>query len=209
MVQRGIKDDATKGAVMVDLLGRRAVLLAPLSGLAGAALAQAARSASMSGYDFAFTSIDGKPLPLAQYRGRPLLVVNTASFCGFTYQYEDLEGLWKRYRDRGLIVLGVPSNDFGQQEPGSAQEIKQFCESRYAVDFPLTEKQQVVGPEAHPFFRWIAAELGDAGVPRWNFHKYLVGPDGSLVGAWPSSVRPTDPVVTAEIDRLLVAKPGG
>jgi len=194
---------------MVGLVGRRAVLLAPFAGIAGAALAQAERSASVSGFDFAFTSIDGKPLPLAPYRGRPLLVVNTASFCGFTYQYEDLEALWKRYRDRGLVVLGVPSNDFGQQEPGSSQEIKQFCESRYAVDFPLTEKQEVVGPAAHPFFRWIAAELGDAGVPRWNFHKYLVGPDGSLAGAWPSSVRPTDPAVTVEIDRLLAAKSGG
>lgn len=191
---------------MVDRLGRRAVLLAPLCGIAGVALAQPARGGGMSGYDFTFTSIDGQPLPLAQYRGRPLLVVNTASFCGFTYQYEELEALWKRYRDRGLVVLGVPSNDFGQQEPGSAQEIKRFCESRYAVDFPLTEKQEVVGPRAHPFFQWIAAELGDAGVPRWNFHKYLVGPDGSLAGAWPSSVRPTDAVVMAEIEKLLIGR---
>jgi glutathione peroxidase len=138
-----------------------------------------------------------------------VLVVNTASFCGFTPQYEDLEALWKRYRDRGVVVIGVPSNDFGQQEPGSAAEIKQFCESKYSVDFPLTEKQQVIGPKAHPFFRWISTELGEAGAPRWNFHKYLVGPDGSLEGAWPSSVRPTDRAVTGEIDRLLKAVPNG
>ena len=167
------------------------------------------RRSGMSGFDFAFTSIDGQPLPLAQYRGHPLLVVNTASFCGFTPQYKDLEAVWRRYRDRGLVVIGVPSNDFGEQEPGSAQEIKQFCESRYAVDFPLTDKEDVIGPGAHPFFRWIAAELGDAGAPRWNFHTYLVAPDGSLAGAWPSVVRPTDPEVTDEIERLLPAKTGG
>jgi len=163
----------------------------------------------MSGYDFAFTSIDGQPLALAQFRGRPLLVVNTASFCGFTDQYKDLEALWRRYRARGLVVIGVPSNDFGEQEPGSAQEIKQFCESHYAVDFPLTEKQPVIGAAAHPFFRWIADELGEAGTPRWNFHKYLVGPDGGLAGAWPSSVRPTDRAVTGEIERLLPAQASG
>jgi glutathione peroxidase len=164
---------------------------------------------TMSGYDFAFTSIEGQQLPLSQFRGRPLLVVNTASFCGFTYQYEDLEAVWRRYRDRGLVVIGVPSNDFGQQEPGSAQQIKQFCEGHYAVDFPLTEKQDVIGGNAHPFFRWIEAELGEAGVPRWNFHKYLVAPDGTLAGAWPSAVRPTDKVITGEIERLLTAKPAG
>jgi glutathione peroxidase len=196
---------------MIARLSRRRVLQVPLvAALAGpAAAAGNKRGTAMGGYDFAFTAIDGAPLPLAQYRGRPLLVVNTASFCGYTYQYADLEALWQRYRGRGLVVIGVPSNDFGRQEPGSAQEIKQFCEGRYAVDFPLTEKQDVVGPDAHPFFRWIAAELGEAGAPRWNFHKYLVGPDGSLAGAWPSAVRPTDPAVTGEIERLLTARPDG
>lgn len=195
---------------MADPVPRRALMLGALSCLASrAAAAFNQRSTGMSAYDFAFTAIDGQPLPLAQYRGQPLLVVNTASFCGFTPQYEDLEAVWQRYRPRGLVVIGVPSNDFGQQEPGSAQEIKQFCESRYAVDFPLTEKQDVIGPEAHPFFRWIAAELGEAGTPRWNFHKYLVAPDGSLAGAWPSAVRPTDRAVTDEIERLLPAKAGG
>jgi glutathione peroxidase len=162
-----------------------------------------AESGRMQGYDFAFTSIDGDALPLAQYRGRPVLVVNTASFCGFTPQYADLETLWRSYRDRGLVVIGVPSNDFGEQEPGSAEEIKQFCEGTYAVDFPLTEKQAVIGETAHPFFRWIASELGEAGTPSWNFHKYLIAPDGSIAGAWPSRVRPTDKEVTAEIEELL------
>ena len=112
-------------------------------------------------------------------------------------------------RYRGLVVLGVPSNDFGQQEPGSEKEIKEFCEGKYAVDFPLTDKQDVIGPKAHPFFRWISAELGEAGTPRWNFHKYLVGPDGTLEGTWSSSVRPTDRAVTDEIERLLPAKATG
>jgi glutathione peroxidase len=187
-----------------------AVLLLTLAlGIAAAAADPMSKRGTMSGFDFAFTTIDGQPLPLAQYRGRPVLVVNTASFCGFTPQYEDLEALWKRYRDRGVVVIGVPSNDFGEQEPGSSAEIKKFCESNYAVDFPLTDKQVVIGATAHPFFRWIASELGEAGAPRWNFHKYLVGPDGSLEGAWPSAVRPTDRAVTGEIDRLLKAKPSG
>jgi glutathione peroxidase len=157
----------------------------------------------MNAYDFEFTSIEGDKLPLSQYRGKPLLVVNTASFCGYTPQYRDLEAVWRSYRDRGLVVIGVPSNDFGEQEPGSAAEIKKFCEANYDVDFPLTEKQKVVGGGAHPFFRWIADELGEAGAPRWNFHKYLVAPDGTLAGAWPSSVRPTDRAVRAEIEKLL------
>ena len=197
---------------MASTMTRRAAALVLLIALGlgpAAAGTLSKRGTGMSGYDFAFTSIDGQPLPLAQFRGRPLLVVNTASFCGYTYQYEDLEALSKRYRDRGLVVIGVPSNDFGQQEPGSTKEIKEFCESKYSVDFLLTDKQDVIGPNAHPFFRWIAAELGDAGTPRWNFHKYLVGPDGSIEGAWPSAVRPTDAAVTDEIDRLLAPKAGG
>ena len=154
-------------------------------------------------YGFEFTSIDGEPLPLSAWRGRPVLVVNTASFCGYTPQYRDLEGLWRRYRDRGLVVLGVPSNDFGQQEPGSAAEIKEFCAANYAVGFPLAEKCRVIGGAAHPFYRWIADLLGEAGTPRWNFHKYLIGPDGQLAGAWPTPVTPADPQITGEIEQLL------
>lgn len=152
---------------------------------------------------FTFVSIDGEKLPLDAWRGRPVLVVNTASYCGYTSQYAGLESLWQRYRDRGLIVLGVPSNDFGQQEPGSAAEIKTFCETRYAIDFPLAQKCPVSGGQAHPFYRWIADTLGEAGTPSWNFHKYLIAPDGELAGAWPAQVAPADPRITTEIDRLL------
>ena len=160
-------------------------------------------------YQFEFNALDGGKLPLAAWRGRPVLVVNTASFCGYTPQYRDLEALWQRYRDRGLVVLGVPSNDFGEQEPGSAAEIKQFCETNYRIDFPLTEKYRVVGAQAHPFYRWVAGQLGEGATPRWNFHKYLIGPDGQLAGTWPTPVRPSDPQIAAEIEAALdrAAKP--
>ena len=161
---------------------------------------------SENAHSFAFTAIDGGALPLAAWAGKPVLVVNTASFCGYTPQYRALEALWRRYRDRGLVVLGVPSNDFGRQEPGSAAEIKEFCETNYAVDFPLAQKCRVIGGEAHPFYRWVAESLGEAGSPRWNFHKYLIAPDGELAGAWPSSVAPDDARITREIDGILAAE---
>lgn len=156
-------------------------------------------------YQFEFNGLEGPALPLAAWRGRPVLIVNTASFCGYTPQYRDLEALWRQYRDRGLVVLGVPSNDFGEQEPGSPADIKKFCATSYQIDFPLTEKNRVVGAGAHPFYRWIAAQLGEAGAPRWNFHKYLIGPDGQIAGAWPSQVRPTDAAIASEIEKNLAA----
>jgi glutathione peroxidase len=158
---------------------------------------------SKGGFAFEFTDIDGGKLALSKYAGHPLLVVNTASQCGYTPQYEGLEALWRRYRERGLIVLGVPSNDFGEQEPGDAAEIKQFCTVNFDVDFPMTEKYRVTGPAAHPFYQWVAAELGEGHTPSWNFYKYLVAPDGSLAGAWPSSVTPMSAEITGEIDKLL------
>lgn len=154
-------------------------------------------------HDFEFHRIDGAPLPLAQFRGKPVLVVNTASFCGYTPQYRGLQALHERYSARGLVVLGVPSNDFGAQEPGTPAEIKQFCETNYRVTFQLAGKEHVIGAAAHPFYRWLAAELGEAGQPRWNFHKYLLAPDGALAGAWPSSVDPQAPEIVAEIERML------
>ncbi len=157
----------------------------------------------MSAYEFSFTSIEGGALPLKTFAGKPILVVNTASLCGFTPQYMDLEALWRKYRARGLVVLGVPSNDFGEQEPGTEAEIRTFCTSNYGVDFPLARKEKVIGGDAHPFYRWIAAEAGEDAAPRWNFHKYLIGPDGALVGAWPSRVGPLDREITEEIEALL------
>lgn len=156
-----------------------------------------------SARDITFTSIDGDPLPLSSFAGSAVLVVNTASLCGFTYQYDGLQAVYDRYRERGLVVLGVPSNDFGQQEPGKAEEIKEFCEVNFNIDFPLTEKQSVKGEDAHPFFHHVADTLGKDSLPRWNFHKYLVAPDGRLVGAWPSKVEPASAEITAAIEQEL------
>lgn len=158
-----------------------------------------------SAHDFAFKSIEGEPLPLEAFAGKAVLVVNTASECGFTPQYAGLEELWRRYRERGLVVLAVPSNDFGQQEPGAESAIAAFCRTSYGVDFPLAAKERVVGPRAHPFYRWIAEEFGEAATPKWNFHKYLIAPDGEVRELWPSKVEPLSEAVTAAIEEVLPA----
>ena len=157
-------------------------------------------------FSFAFDGLDGSPLPLSRFAGRPLVVVNTASYCGFTPQYADLEALWQRYREAGLVVLGVPCDDFGRQEPGEAAEISRFCRVTYGVDFPLAAKVHVRGPAAHPLFRWLAAEGGQLSRPRWNFYKYLIGRDGSLRGWFSSLTRPRSPRFTRAVARLLAAK---
>ena len=171
--------------------------------LACVALAAPAAAASGSMHAFSFTSIDGEPLPMSGFAGQAVLVVNTASFCGFTHQYGALQQVYETYRDRGFVVLGVPSNDFGGQEPGTAAEIKEFCEVNFAVDFPLTEKQVVKGTGAHPFFRAAVAELGEGAAPRWNFHKFLITPDGRLAGSWPSRVEPDAPELIGAIEAVL------
>ena len=194
----------------MTLLRRWMTLGALLFGLLGFSDGSAmAADPAASAYDFAFTSIEGEPLPLSDFRGQVVLLVNTASRCGFTPQYEDLQAVWERYRERGLVVLGVPSNDFGGQEPGSEAEIKQFCEVNFDVDFPLTSKEQVVGEEAHPFYRWAVEQFGFAAKPRWNFHKYLIGPDGKLADWFATTTKPTAPKVTEAIEAQLakVAKP--
>lgn len=157
----------------------------------------------MTAHDFDFTSIDGERLPLSAWRDKSVLIANTASLCEFTPQYNGLQELWERYRDRGLVVIAVPSNDFGDQEPGSADEIKAFCRTKFEVTFPLTEKQSVIGAGAHPFFQWIEEEFSEAAAPRWNFHKYLIAPDGTLIGAWPSRVPPTSDEIIDLIEETL------
>lgn len=179
---------------------RLLVMAVALAGLLGVALAQGALG---SMHRFEFVSIDGEPLPMSNFAGQPVLVVNTASRCGFTYQYGALQDLWEAYRDRGLVVLGVPSNDFGGQEPGTEEQIKEFCEVNFDVDFPLTEKQVVKGEDAHPFFREVVEVLGSEAAPRWNFHKYLVAPDGRLVAAWPSRVEPDSAAIREQIEAVL------
>lgn len=156
-----------------------------------------------SAHVFEFRTIRGEALALAQFEGKVLLVVNTASRCGLTPQYRELQGLWERYKSRGLVVLGVPSNDFGEQEPKSEDRILEFCQVNYDVDFPLTSKQPVIGADAHPFYRWVAGIAGEDAAPRWNFHKYLIGKDGSLVNIYASKVSPLDPLLLREIEELL------
>ncbi len=129
--------------------------------------------------------------------------MNTASRCGLTPQYEGLESLWSAYKDKGLVVLGVPSNDFGAQEPGSESEIQSFCTTNFGVDFPMTAKAEVTGPDAHPFYQWAKGELGEEAQPKWNFHKILVGKDGRLVRGFGSRTEPSDPELRQAIDSVL------
>lgn len=163
----------------------------------------AASEGHKSAYDFVFTSIDGDPLPLSVFEGKVVLVVNTASRCGFTHQYADLQSVWQRYRDRGLVVLGVPSNDFGGQEPGTEAEIKTFCAVNFDVDFPMTAKVEVTGGDAHPFYKWALEELGFLAKPRWNFHKFLIGRDGRLADWFSTPTAPTSQKVTRAIEAQL------
>jgi glutathione peroxidase len=182
---------------MTDLIKAGLTAIGLLS--AGTAAAEAATNA----WAFSFVSIEGEPLPLAQYQGKAVLVVNTASQCGFTPQYKGLEELAAKYRERGLVVLGVPSNDFGGQEPGNSSEIKEFCELNFAIDFPLTEKVKVVGEDAHPFYQWAGKELGVLAKPHWNFHKYLIAPDGRLVDWFSSVTAPDSPRLIKAVEAAL------
>lgn len=151
-----------------------------------------------------FDTLGGGPLTGPAGFGKPTLVVNTASECGYTPQYSDLQRLWQRYRERGLVVLGVPSNDFGGQEPGDAPRILEFCTVNYGVDFPLAAKAVITAREGrHPFYQSVAEALGEEHLPRWNFHKYLVAADGELIGAWPSKVSPLAKEITDAIDSAL------
>ncbi len=147
---------------------------------------------------------DERPQSLCQYAGKVLLVVNTASFCGYTPQYEGLEALHARYASRGLVVMGFPSNDFGQQEPGDSQKIADFCFNTYGVKFPMFAKTVVVGKGAHPFYAALTQATGKA--PGWNFNKYLVDRQGRAVAHFDSDVKPLSPVLTAAIDKALAAR---
>ena len=168
--------------------------------------ADSAMAAALSAYDHSFVSIDGKPLPLSAFRGKVLLIVNTASFCGFTPQYTALQKLYETYEARGLVVIGVPSNDFGGQEPKSEAEVKTFCQGAFGITFPLTAKYHVMGSQKHPFYAWASDQLGAMNGPWWNFHKYLVGRDGRLVTYFGTRTEPQSPPVIAAIETEL-AKP--
>lgn len=147
---------------------------------------------------------DGSPQALCQYQGKVLLVVNTASFCGYTGQYETLESVYDKYRERGLIVLGFPSNDFGQQEPGSEKEIADFCRTTYGIRFPMMAKTDIAPPKTHPFYRQLIAKAGTA--PQWNFHKYLIDRSGTRVASFDTRTKPDDKALLAQLERWLAEK---
>ncbi|OIQ64117.1 hydroperoxy fatty acid reductase gpx2 [mine drainage metagenome] len=154
-------------------------------------------------YDFAFKTIDGADLPLTTFKDKVVLVVNTASKCGLTPQYDGLEKLYSDYKDRGLVVLGVPCNQFMGQEPGTEAEIKDFCETRFNIDFPLTSKEDVKGETAHPFYKWALETLGESADPAWNFHKLLFGKDGQLIRAFGPRTEPLDGEITGAVEAAL------
>ena len=159
--------------------------------------------AAESGFDFTFDGFDGKPLPLSRFRGRALLVVNTASRCGYTGQYAGLEKLWQDLGPRGLTIVGGPSNDFGNQEPLTGEQIKNFCTLNFGVTFPLADRTRVTGDKAHPFYKWARETAGAGAIPKWNFHKILLAPDGSVAATFPSPVTPDAKVLQQAISEAL------
>lgn len=190
----------TLGAALILALG------APASQAATPAAAPAATAAAACPalLNHTFPRLqDEKEQSLCQYGGRVLLVVNTASFCGFTGQYEGLEKLYSRYRDQGLVVLGFPSNDFNQ-EGGDNKQIAEFCENTYSVKFPMFAKSSVKGAQASPFYKQLADKAGAA--PRWNFHKYLIGRDGQVIDSWSSTTGPEDKKLVAQVEKALAAR---
>jgi glutathione peroxidase len=156
-----------------------------------------------SAYDFTFQTLQGQDFPLQSLAGRPFVVVNTASKCGFTPQYKALQELWRTHKDHGLTVIGVPSNDFGAQEPGSHAEIASFCDLNYGVDFPMMAKIHVKGAEAHPFFKWAGGQGGFLSKPKWNFFKYLIGRNGQLTDWFSSLTSPDSTKFKAAIAKTL------
>lgn len=155
-------------------------------------------------YDYSFHTLRGHELlPLSSFQGKVLMVVNTASKCGFTPQYAQLEKLYEHYRDRGFVILGIPSNDFGNQEPGTGDEIASFCKVNYGVSFPMTAKEVVSGQNAHPFYLWAKKKLGFGTGPKWNFHKYLINRHGELIDYFYSTTSPEAGRVTKAIQKAL------
>lgn len=155
-------------------------------------------------YSFQFHTLEKhEPLPLSKFAGKVLMIVNTASQCGFTPQYEGLEKLYETYKDRGFVILGVPSNDFLQQEPGTEEEIAQFCQRHYGVSFPMTAKEEVSGKNAHPFYRWAYQKLGFGTAPKWNFHKYLINRNGELVNYFYSITSPDSNRLIKAVEKAL------
>ena len=154
-------------------------------------------------YDFNFTDLDGSSLNLSEYKDKVIIIVNVASQCGFTKQYEDMQKIWEKYQEKGLVMIGVPSNDFGKQEPGSNTEIKNFCEAKFGITFPMTEKVSVKGTNAHPFYIWAEKNHGNSAIPKWNFHKIIVDKSGKIADTFTSITNPSSKKFTNRLDKLI------
>jgi glutathione peroxidase len=170
---------------------------------AGVALTAALFGAS-NVLDFTLNSIDGKPAPLSQYQGKVVLIVNVASRCGYTPQYAGLEKVYEKYKDKGFVILGFPANNFGAQEPGTNEEIKTFCSSKYNVTFPMYSKISVKGADIHPLYQFLTdSQAGTGGDIKWNFTKFLVGKDGKVIARFEPAVTPESAEVTSAIEKAL------
>ena len=154
-------------------------------------------------YDFNFKDLDGSNLNLSEYKNKVIIVVNVASQCGFTSQYEDMQKVWEKYQKTGVVMIGVPSNDFGNQEPGNNKEIKNFCEAKFGITFPMTEKVSVKGEKAHPFYKWANKNYGKNAVPKWNFHKIMVGKNGKIIDTFASITKPTSKRFISALEKAL------
>ena len=154
-------------------------------------------------FDFKINSINGGELDLSSFKGKTILLVNVASNCGFTNQYDDLQNLYDNFKDKGLIVIGIPTNQFGGQEPGSEKEIKNFCETNFNITFPMTSKYEVKGANAHPIYIWAKDTFGKSTVPKWNFHKILINKDGKIEDTFASFTGPLSNKVVKKIEQIL------
>ena len=154
-------------------------------------------------YDFNFKDLDGTNLNLSEYKDKIIVVVNVASQCGFTTQYEDMQKIWEKYQSKGLIILGVPSNDFGGQEPGTNKEIKNFCEAKFGISFPMTEKVSVKGSNAHPFYLWAKENHGKSAIPKWNFHKIIINKEGKVSETFSSITNPSSKKFIKALEKAL------
>ncbi len=154
-------------------------------------------------YDFEFNDLDGSSLKLSEYKDKVIVVVNVASQCGFTSQYEDLQKIWDIYQSKGIIILGIPSNDFGNQEPGDSKDIKNFCEAKFGITFPMTEKVSVKGEKAHPFYIWAKDNYGNSAIPKWNFHKIIIDRSGKVAETFSSITNPSSKKFMKVLDKLI------
>ena len=154
-------------------------------------------------YIFEFRNLNGGSLNLSEYKGKVIVVINVASQCGFTSQYEDMQKVWEKYQEKNIVILGVPSNDFGQQEPGSNKEIKDFCESKFGITFPMTEKVSVRGTKAHPFYIWARENFGKSAVPKWNFHKIIIDKNGKIAETFSSLTNPSSKRFIKTLEKLI------